>query len=127
MRINTKDLPLKIDIESASARQLEDFGTASGNLAAEHFRMAAGTDLAPLLEGLTEDACQSAHWGYILSGDVAVSYSDGTEEVCRAGELVHWPSGHTVRADSDAEFILFSPQADHVPVVEHIASQLAGA
>ena len=37
------------------------FGDASGcgTLAGEYFSLAAGTDIAPLLQGLDEDGCQS--------------------------------------------------------------------
>ena len=39
--------------------------------------MAAGVDMAPLLEGLNDDSCHAPHWGYVLSGQVIVTYGDG--------------------------------------------------
>lgn len=45
--------------------------------AAEYFSMAAGVDMAPLLEGLNDDSCHAPHWGYVLSGQVIVTYGDG--------------------------------------------------
>ena len=48
------DIPVKIDVPGATARQRPDFGTASGTIGAEYFSMSAGTDLAPLLQGLDE-------------------------------------------------------------------------
>lgn len=124
MHMSTIDIPVKIDIEAATARQQRDFGVASGAIGAEHFRMDAGTDLAPLLRGLHDDACQAAHWGVMLRGAVVVDYSDDTSETCRAGEVMHWPAGHTVRAAEDAEFVLFSPQDEHTPVLDHVRDQL---
>ena len=52
MHVNQHDLPVKIDVPGATARQLPDFGLAEGPLAAEWFTLAAGTDIAPLLVGL---------------------------------------------------------------------------
>ncbi len=127
MRISTNDLPVKIDAPGAHARQLPDFGTASGTLAAEYFTLGAGADLAPLLAGLEHDACQSAHWGYVVTGAVVVTYTDGTDERCATGDAFHWPAGHSVRVEDDAELVMFSPQADHVPVLDHILAKMAGA
>ncbi len=124
MHLATHDIPVKIDTDGATARQQPDFGDAAGRLGAEHFKMHAGTDLAPLLKGLERDACQSAHWGYIIAGRVVVDYTDGTSETCVAGDVVHWPAGHSVRVEEDAELVLFSPQADHTPVLDHLADQL---
>ena len=124
MHISKNDIPIKINVPGAVARQIPDFGVASGTIGAEYFTMSAGTDLAPLLEGLENDACHSAHWGYMITGDVVVTYTDGTTEACTTGEVFHWPAGHSVRVDSDAEVILFSPQAEHTPVLEHILAKL---
>ena len=120
------DIPTKIDAPGAVARQLPDFGAASGVMAAEYFSMGAGADLAPLLEGLKDDACDSAHWGYMISGDVFVTYTDGADERCATGDVFYWPPGHSVRVDSDAEMILFSPQAEHGPVLDHLLTKMSG-
>ena len=124
MHISKNDIPIKINVPGAVARQIPDFGVASGTIGAEYFTMSAGTDLSPLLEGLEDDACHSAHWGYMITGDVVVTYTDGTTEACTTGEVFHWPAGHSVRVDSDAEVILFSPQAEHTTVMEHILAKL---
>lgn len=127
MHVSKQDIPVKIDAPGAVARQLPDFGNASGTIGAEYFTMAAGTDLAPLLEGLDGDMCHGPHWGYMLTGDVVVSYADGTTEQCVAGDLFYWPSGHSVRVNDDAELILFSPQDEHTAVMDHILAKLADA
>jgi hypothetical protein len=125
MHLSKNDIPVKVNAPGAIARQLPDFGVASGAIGAEYFTMAAGTDLAPLLQGLEGDACQSAHWGYVITGDLVVSYSDGSTEECTTGDVFHWPPGHSVRVERDAELILFSPQTEHSPVIDHIAAQFA--
>jgi len=124
MRIAKDDIPVRLAAPGAVARQLPDFGEASAELAGEYFSMGAGADLAPLLEGLEHDLCQAPHWGYVIEGDLVVTYSDGATERCRTGDLFHWPAGHTVRVDEDAEVVLFSPQIEHMAVVDHIARKL---
>lgn len=124
MRTPMKDIPVKIDVPGATARQLSDFGKASGTIGAEWFSMAAGTDLAPLLEGLDGDMCHGPHWGYMLAGEVVVTYRDGSTERCTKGDLYYWPPGHSVRVEEDAELIMFSPQDEHLAVMDHILEKL---
>ena len=126
MHLSKNDLAIKIDAPGAHARHQRDFGDASGELAAEYFTMAAGADLAPLLEGLEHDACQSAHWGFVVAGEVVVTYRDAAEEICAAGDFFHWPPGHSVRVLADAELAMFSPQDEHTPVLDHIVAKMAG-
>ncbi len=125
MRIAKNDIPVKLDVPGAKARQSSDFGTAEGVLSAEYFSMGAGTDIAPLLEGLEQDLCQAAHWGYVLEGEVVVTYADDSTETCRGGDLYYWPAGHTVRVVDDAELVMFSPMAAHGHVIEHIGAKIA--
>ncbi|MCL4293815.1 MAG: cupin domain-containing protein [Acidimicrobiia bacterium] len=125
MRTRSDDIPVVMDAPGATARHRPDFGTVAATLAAEHYRLEAGVDISPLLEGLPDDGCQAPHWGYVISGRVTVTYTGGEQEACRAGDLVHWPAGHTVRADEDTEMVLFSPQVDHQEVMAHMAGRLA--
>lgn len=126
MRIAKNDVPVKIDVPGATARQIENFGDASGysTIGGEYFSLAAGTDISPLLKGLDGDLCQSPHWGFIISGRLNVSFSDGHAETPETSDLFYWPPGHTVRALEDSEFILFSPQHEHGEVIDHIRNQL---
>jgi hypothetical protein len=124
MHLQKQNIPVRIDAPGAVARQLPDFGVASGTMGAEYFSLGAGADLAPLLVGLHDDLCQAAHWGYVISGAVVVTYTDGTTERCATGDVYFWPSGHTVRVEEDAEMILFSPQDDHGPVMDHIKARM---
>lgn len=124
MHITRTDIPVRVEAPGAIARQLPDFGVAEGTIGAEHFSLATGTDLAPLLAGLEGDACQAPHWGYVIAGRVVVTYTDGAHETCATGDVFHWPAGHSVRVEDDAELILFSPQDSHGAVMDHIAAQL---
>lgn len=124
MHITKTDIPVKIAAPGAVARQVPDFGVAAGAFGAEYFSLAAGTDLAPLLAGLDGDVCHSAHWGYVIAGDLVVSYSDGSEERCTTGDVYHWAPGHSVRVEADAELVMFSPQVEHGEVMDHILTKL---
>jgi hypothetical protein len=128
MRIAKADVPEKINVPGAIARQKTDFGDATGfgKMAGEYFSLGAGTDIAPLLKGLEGDLCQSPHWGYLIEGEVTVTYKDGQEETVVGGDLFYWQPGHTVKVGADAELILFSPQEEHCTVVDHLAKQLVG-
>lgn len=124
MHVAKEDIPIRMALPGAIARQLPDFGPAempeAWQLGAEYFSLAAGTDIAPLLRGLADDACQAPHWGYLVVGEVVVTYTDGTEETCRTGESFFWPAGHSVRVVQDADVIMFSPQVAHGAALEHI-------
>jgi hypothetical protein len=126
MRVNKDDIPTKIEAPGATARQLGEFGDASsyGPLAAEYFSLGAGTDIAPLLKGLEDDACQAPHWGYVLDGHLTVTYTDGSVDTCVGGDVFYWPAGHSVSVVEDAEVVLFSPHADHAAVLHHMREQM---
>ena len=126
MRLPKHEIPTRIDVPGAIARQTEEFGDASkgGPLAAEYFSLGAGTDIAPLLHGLEDDACQAPHWGYVIEGNLVVSYTDGSEDTCVTGDVFHWPAGHSVRVVEDAEVILFSPRLEHAAVMDHMRVQM---
>jgi hypothetical protein len=124
MRISRSDIPVRVEAPGAVARQLPDFGIPEGPVGVEYFTLAAGTDLAPLLQGLEDDLCQAEHWGYVAAGRVVVEYADRSAETCSTGDVFYWPAGHTVRVEDDAELIMFSPQVEHGAVMDHISRML---
>jgi len=128
MRIAKNDVPVRINAPGAIARQKTDFGDAAGygKISGEYFSLGAGADIAPLLKGLEGDLCQSPHWGYVIQGQLTVTYSDASMEVINAGDLFYWPPGHTVKVGEDAEVILFSPQHEHSLVIDHMLAKMAG-
>ena len=128
MRIAKQDIPVRIDVPGAVARQQKEFGNAAGygTISGEYFSLGAGTDIAPLLQGLENNLCQSPHWGYVLQGRLTVTYADGTSEEINGGDLFYWPPGHTVKVSEDAEVILFSPQHEHSEVIDHMLGKMAG-
>ena len=105
MRIAKQDIPARIDVPGAVARQKTNFvdATEYGMISGEYFSLAAGMDISPLLQGLEGDLCQAPHWGYLLQGELTVTYADGTQEVINRGDLFYWPPGHTVKVGQDTE------------------------
>lgn len=128
MRISKEQIPAKINVPGAVARQVSDFGSADGygEMAGEYFSLGAGTDIAPLLKGLKDDGCHAPHWGYMLSGELVVTYTDGSTDACNGNDLFYWRPGHTVRVVSDAEVILFSPAREHTEVMDHMLNAMKG-
>jgi hypothetical protein len=126
VRVAKNEIPVKFDVPGAVARQAGGFGDPSrfSAFSGEYFSLASGTDIAPLLRGLEDDVCQTPHWGYVLAGELVVTYNDGTEEICSANDLFYWPAGHSIRVVDDAEVILFSPQAEHTRVLDHMLAQM---
>jgi hypothetical protein len=127
MRICKSDVPVRINVPGATACQEYDFGDATGygKFAGEHFSLDAGVDFTPLLKGLENDLCQCPHWGYLIKGEILVSFGDGSKETVSEGDLFYWPPGHTLLVEQDAEMVLFSPESEHCAVVEHVQKQLA--
>jgi hypothetical protein len=127
MRIAKDDVPVRIDVPGATARQQTGFGdvTGYGAMGAEFFSFGAGTDITELLHGLEGDCCQSPHWGYVVQGAITALYAGGDEETARTGDLFYWPPGHSVRAEEDTDIVMFSPQAEHGAVIDHISRQVA--
>lgn len=128
MRISKNDIPAKINVPGAVARVAVDFGNATGfgKMGGEYFSLAAGTDIAPLLKGLKDDACQAPHWGYMIRGELVVTYTDGQVDTCKEGDLFYWPPGHSVRVIRDSDVILFSPQSEHGHVMDHMLNVMKG-
>jgi hypothetical protein len=126
MRISKDDVPVKIDVPGATARQQLDFGdvTGYGKMGAEYFSFGSGTDITELLHGLAGNSCQCPHWGYVISGAITALFTSGEKETSRTGDLFYWPPGHSVRAEEDTDIVMFSPQKEHSEVIEHILQKV---
>ena len=120
MKLRKEEVPIALEMPVATFRVAE-----WANMALAYVRLTAGVDATPLLKGLPDDKCQCPHWGYMLEGAIHVRYSDGKEEVCRAGEMFYWPAGHTVWVEEDTSFVEFSPKKSLKEVYDHIGNKLS--
>jgi len=116
MRASRDDLP---ELLGPAVR-----ATDWGDLRSIAIALPAGTDLGPLLKGLPDDLCSCPHWGYVIKGQMRVSYAD-SQEVLRAGDLYYLPPGHTGMVEEDFECIEFSPPAAHEQVLDVVKRNAA--
>jgi len=120
MKLKKEELPVALDLGVAKFRASEWDDTAVA-----YVEMKAGADATPLLEGLHEDKCQCPHWGYMLTGAIHLKYSNGEEEVCKAGEMFYWPAGHTVWVEEDTSFVEFSPAKELKQLYDYVGKKVA--
>lgn len=81
----------------------------------------AGTDLAPAFRGLPDDACRVPHWCYVVKGSLRLRYTDGHEDVVRAGEIWYAPRGHVPAVfEEDTAWVEFSPQDSYDQLLVHL-------
>ena len=122
MRVAKEDVEIKLQLPGVVVRQHRDFGDVGGygRISGEYFTLAAGVDTTPLFQGLEGNLCQCPHWGYVLSGRITTTDADGIQETISANDLFHWPPGHNVHVDDDAEIVMFSPQHEHTEVIDHM-------
>lgn len=96
-----------------------------GGMALRYARVPAGSDFTPVLAGLENDRCPSPHWGIVLEGSIHLEHADGTSEITRAGELYHWPAGHTAWTDEPTVFLEVGPAEPMREFSEHAKRALA--
>jgi hypothetical protein len=115
-------IPVEFEADVATTRAIEGGGMT---IAIE--RLSAGVETAPLFKGLPDDACQSPHWGYLVSGRLRIVYSDGSEESIVAGQAYYLPRSHNVVVEEDALIVEFSPTDERARTMEHAAQMMQAA
>lgn len=121
MSIRVEDLAIEVSQGDLVTRYGE-----YGDMAIRHATLPAGTDMGPVLQGLPGNRCPSPHWGIVLSGSIVMTHADGSSETARAGEVYHWPAGHTGATQDGVVFIEIGPVAEMRAFSEH-AKALFGA
>jgi hypothetical protein len=121
MKQNIAQLPALVDAPGVLVHY-----ASWGGMACTYYEVGAGTDMAPTLKGLPGDACPCPHWGYLLRGAVRVRYTDGRDEVMRAGEMFYLPPGHVPVFEEDTAFVEVSPQAGYDELLRHAGLQAPG-
>ena len=117
-----EQVPIEFEADVAQTRTVE-----GGELTIAFERLSAGVETAPLFKGLPDDACQSPHWGYVVSGRLCIVSTDGSEEALDAGQAYYLPAGHNVVVEEDALVVEFSPTHERARTMEHAAQMMAAA
>jgi hypothetical protein len=115
-------VPVEFEADVALTRAIDQ-----GGITIAFERLSAGVETAPLFKGLPDDACQSPHWGYLISGGLRVLATDGTEESIVAGQAYYLPPGHNVVVAEDAHVLEFSPAHERARTMEHAAQMMQAA
>ncbi len=128
MRVAKDDVDVRLDIPGAVIRQRTGFGDVRGfdTISGEYFTLSAGVDTTPLFQGLEGNLCQCPHWGFVVRGRLTTTDAHGAQETVSANDLFHWPAGHNVKVEEDAELVMFSPQREHSLVIDHMIQMVKG-
>jgi hypothetical protein len=97
------DLPVIFAAADAEIR-----GKETGDMSVAFYRLPAGTDARPLLQGLPGHDCPCPHWGYVISGRLRIHTADGDHDVV-AGQAFHVGPGHAPETLEDTEMFEVSP------------------
>lgn len=100
------DLPVVIAAGEAEIREVE-----AGDMSVTFYRLPAGLDARPLLEGLPGGSCPCPHWGYVISGKLRIHTPDGDHDVL-AGQAFHVGPGHAPETLEDTEMFEVSPTSE---------------
>lgn len=119
MKSTPDQLPLELEQGELMTRYAE-----WGDMAVRYAVVPAGTDMGPVLEGLPGDRCPSDHWGIVLGGSITLMHADGTTEVTQAGEIYHWPAGHTAVSEEGAVFLEVGPREQMRAFGDHARAKL---
>ncbi len=121
MRKNREEMPVAFEEGGVVSRQEQ---WAEMNVAIE--TAPAGMDTRPLFKGLSGDACQCPHWGYMIRGRARVIYPD-REEILEAGDAYYLEPGHNLVVEEDGEIVEFSPAGEYQKTMEAVAENMQAA
>ena len=123
MRSHKEELPLAIETPGGTMRVLAN----QGGMAVARYHFTDESDFTPLLAALPGGGCSVPHWGYVISGRMALEYADGTREVYEAGQVYYQPPGHNgARAAAGTEIIEFSPEPEYTKLIETFKGMMGG-
>ena len=83
-------------------------------------------DLTPFFQGLPNDQCQAAHWGYVVKGKVSFKYGD-RDETFETGDAYYAPPGHTPVLYAGTEIVEFSPTEELNRTIEVVTKNMESA
>jgi mannose-6-phosphate isomerase-like protein (cupin superfamily) len=118
MRASKKELPKTMESKELVIQEAE-----WGDMHIGYETYNELTDLGPLLKGLPDNRCQSAHWGYVIKGRMLIKYKDYKETIS-AGDAYYLPPGHIAVMEAGTEIIEFSPKEEYSKTMETVELNL---
>ena len=118
-RFSRDETPVLVDAPEIEGRYAEVAGWTVGF---ETFHQ--DVDAAPVFRGMPDDRCQCPHWGYVLAGELTMTYADGTETY-RAGDAYYLPPGHVPTVTAGTSIVEFSPAEEHAAMMAVIGANMA--
>jgi hypothetical protein len=109
------DLPVVFEAGKAQIRSAE-----AGGMTVTFYRLPAGADARPLLQGLPGGSCHCPHWGYVISGKLRIHTADGPHDV-QAGQAFHVAPGHAPETVEDIEMFEVSPTPESREIEAYLA------
>jgi mannose-6-phosphate isomerase-like protein (cupin superfamily) len=83
-------------------------------------------DLSPYFDGLPNNQCHAAHWGYVIKGKQTIRYGD-REETYEAGDAYYIPPGHTPVLYAGTEIVEFSTTEELRRTIEVVSRNMEAA
>ncbi len=121
MKIKKEDIPVMMESPGTIMRNLPGYG----GMTVAFNEVPAGTDFRPFLQGLKNNSCQCPHWGYVVEGEILMTYDDGSSEKLTKGDVFYMPPGHVGVVAKDLKMIDFSPSQEFHEVMDHISNKIA--
>jgi len=84
------------------------------------------SDLSPYFDGLPNNQCQAAHWGYVIKGKQTIRYGD-REETYETGDAYYIPPGHTPVLYAGTEIVEFSTTEELRRTIEVVSRNMQAA
>ncbi len=81
-------------------------------------------DLSPFFDGLPNNQCQAAHWGYVIRGKIIFKFGD-RDETYETGDAYYAPPGHTPVLFAGSEVVEFSPTDELQRTIEVVERNMA--
>jgi hypothetical protein len=107
------------------ARLKVGFGDPRDHVSVEHFSLVAGTDIAPLLQQLTDDLLDALPWGYVIEGSLSVTYRDGSTDTIEVGDVFYMCGGRSVRVEQDCELLMLNSRRWHHEVLAPVQMRMS--
>ena len=125
MRSQLTDMEPVDDFVTQNPRASRSGRKSGATCSAPTTTLSPGTDFTRLLAPMPDGLCGVPHHAYVISGTLKVIYKDGSVDVCKAGDVCHWPAPHNFISDEGAEIIQFSGSGALAAQAEVIAGLMA--